>query len=262
MIEKGTSIHKKSIKRILEIDSKTEQINFLDIRFYKRNGEHYPSVTSILQYFPKGKFFEDWLKQVGYNADIIMKKSAEEGTMTHTLIEQYLEGKELSWLDDKGNALYPMHVWRMLIKFAEFWETYNPTLVESEIHLFSDKHKIAGTCDLVVEMNGELWILDIKTSNSLHTSYDLQLSAYTECWNELYTEKVTRNGILWLKSSKHGPDKSGKKIQGKGWELLESPRSISENFELFTKVYDLFKLENPNNKPIVDNFPYKIKMGK
>ena len=260
MIEKGTSIHKKSIKQIIEVDSTTERVNFLDIRFYKRKEKYYPSVTSILQYFPKGKFFEDWLKQVGYNADIIIKKSADEGTATHSLIEQYLEGKELAWLDDRGNALYPLNVWKMFLKFVDFWETHKPTLVESEIHLFSDKHEFAGTCDLVVEINNEKWILDIKTSNSLHTSYDLQLAAYSESRNELYEEKIDRIGILWLKSSKHGPDKSGKKIQGRGWELYESPRSIKENFELFTKVYDLFKLENPNNKPVLEDFPYKIKL--
>jgi hypothetical protein len=148
----------------------------------------------------------------------------------------------------------------MFLKFVDFWETHKPTLIESEIHLFSDKHEFAGTCDLVVEINSEKWLLDIKTSNSLHTSYDLQLAAYSESWNELYEEKIDRIGILWLKSSKHGPDKSGKKVQGRGWELYESPRSIKENFELFTKVYDLFKLENPNNKPVLDDFPYKIKL--
>jgi len=40
----------------------------------------------------------------------------------------------------------------MLLKFVDFWETEKPELIESEIHLFSDTHKIAGTCDLVVRM--------------------------------------------------------------------------------------------------------------
>jgi len=38
MIEKGHSIYKKSIKRLLELDDESKQVNFLDNRFYNRNG--------------------------------------------------------------------------------------------------------------------------------------------------------------------------------------------------------------------------------
>ena len=261
MIEKGHSIHKKSIKRLLEVDNESKQVNFLDTRFYNRNGEYYPSVTSILQYFPKGKFFENRLKDVGHNADIIAKKSADEGTQTHSLIEKYLTGEQIDWLDEKGNAVCSLNVWQMLLKFVEFWETEKPELIESEIHLFSDAHKIAGTCDLVVRMRDELWILDIKTSNSVHTSYDLQLAAYTTCWNETFEEKVTKNGIIWLKSSKHKADSKGNKIQGKGWEIVTSSRSIEENWNLFTKVHDLYKLENTNLEPSFNKFPISVKLN-
>jgi ATP-dependent exoDNAse (exonuclease V) beta subunit len=243
------------------VDEKSKQVNFLDNRFYKRNEEYYPSVTSILQYFPKGKFFENWLKDVGHNSDIIVKKAADEGTQTHSLIEQYLEGKKIDWLDEKGNAICSLPVWQMLLKFVEFWTIEKPELVESEIHLFSDKHKIAGTCDLVVRMRDELWILDIKTSNSVHTSYDLQLAAYTTCWNETFEEKVTKNGIIWLKSSKQKADSKGNKIQGKGWEVIISNRTIEENWELFNKVYDLYKLENPNSEPSFNQFPISVQLG-
>jgi len=260
MIEKGHSIHKKSIKRILEVDPEGKQVNFLDNRFYKRNNEYYPSVTSILNYFPKGKFFENWLKDVGHNAEYIAKKSADEGTQTHSLIEKYLTGEQINWLDEYGHATCSLNVWQMLLKFVEFWETEKPELIESEIHLFSDIHKIAGTCDLVAKLRNELWILDIKTSNNLHTSYDLQLAAYTTCWNETFEEKVTRNGIIWLKSSKQKADKKGDKIQGKGWEVITSERSIEENWELFNKVYDLYKLENTKQEPTFNKFPTSVQL--
>jgi hypothetical protein len=119
---------------------------------------------------------------------------------------------------------------------------------------------VAGTCDLVVRLRGELWILDIKTSNNLHTSYDLQLAAYTTCWNETFEEKISRTGIIWLKSAKQKPDKNNVKIQGKGWEVFTSPRTIEENWELFTKVYDLFKLENKNHEPSFNNYPTSVKL--
>lgn len=260
MIERHTKIYKKSVKRILEIDSEAKQVNFLDTRFYRKGEKYYPSITSVLQYFPKNKFFENWLKDVGHNSEVIVRKAADEGTQVHEAIENYLKGDIISWIDDYGNANYSLEVWKNIIKFDDFWKSAKPTLVESEIHLFSDEHEIAGTCDLVLEIDGELWILDIKTSNSLHTSQDLQIAAYAKMWNESFEEKVTRTGILWLKSSKRGPDKSKKKIQGKGWEIYESPRSIEENWDYFEKIHSLYKLENPNAKPAFETLPLTIQL--
>lgn len=260
MIEQGVKIYKKSVTRVLEIDQDAKQVNFLDTRFYKKGEKYYPSVTSVLQYFPKNKFFENWLKDVGHNSDIIVRKAANEGTQVHEAIEDYLLGKEITWLNEYSEAKYSMDVWKNILKFDEFWKQVKPTLIESEIHLFSDEAKIAGTCDLVLEIDGEIWILDIKTSNSLHTSQDLQIAAYAKMWNETFEEKVVRAGILWLKSSKRGPDKSGKKIQGKGWEVYESSRSIEENWDFFQKILDLYHLENPDAKPAFESFPLSVKL--
>jgi hypothetical protein len=148
----------------------------------------------------------------------------------------------------------------MILKFHDFWTTIKPTLIESEIHLFSDIYNYAGTCDLIVEIDGKRWLLDIKTSNSLHTSYDLQLAAYAQAWNELYEEKIDRIGILWLKSSKRGEDKSGKKIQGKGWELYEPERSIEENLKLFGYIHELYKLEHPEIKASNEQIPTEVQI--
>ena len=86
---------KKSYNRILEVSDDAKQITLPDSRYYRRNGEYYPSITYVLGYYPKGKFFEDWLKKVGYSAEHIVKKAGEEGTQVHEMIEEYLEGKEM-----------------------------------------------------------------------------------------------------------------------------------------------------------------------
>ena len=66
MIDKNVNVIKDpKIKRIVEYTEDNKQINVLDSRFYRRNGKYYPSVTSILNYFPKNHFFHSWLKDVG-----------------------------------------------------------------------------------------------------------------------------------------------------------------------------------------------------
>jgi hypothetical protein len=259
MIEKNVHVYKKSVTRILDIDPTSKRVSILDNRFYSRNQDYYPSVTSILQFMPKGKFFETWLKDVGHNADVIARKAADEGTQVHDAIEKYLKGEKIQWLNEEGYSNYSMDVWKLILKFHDFWTTHKPTLIESEIHLFSDQYKYAGTCDLVVEIDGVRWLLDIKTSNSIHTSMDLQLAAYAQAWNETFEEKIEKTGIIWLKSSKRGEGK-GDKMQGKGWEIYEPTRTFEENLKLFNSIHELFKLEYPNPKPSSEQFPIEIQL--
>jgi hypothetical protein len=243
---------KKSYDRILEISDDATQITLPDSRYYRRNGKYYPSVTYVLGYYPKGKFFENWLKQVGFASDYIVKKAAEEGTQTHELCEAYLNGEELNFLDSNGRPQYNPDVWQMFLRFVEFWETFKPGLIETEVHLFSDELKVAGTCDLIVEINGELWLLDLKTSNQLQTTYELQTAVYGQCYKECFGKKIDRYGILWLKSSKRKA--STGKMQGKGWEVVESSRTFEENIDIFKTVKRLFDLENPTHSPVFTEF--------
>jgi hypothetical protein len=243
---------KQSYNRILEISEDATQITLPDSRYYRRNGKYYPSVTYVLGYYPKGKFFENWLKQVGFSADYIVKKAAEEGTQVHELAEEYLNGAELNFLDERGRPQYNPDVWQMFLRFVEFWETFKPTLIETEVHIFSDELKVAGTCDLIVEINGELWLLDLKTSNQIQTVYELQTAVYGQCYEECFGKKIDRYGILWLKSSKRGPKKD--KMQGKGWEIVESSRTFEENIDIFKTVKRLFDLENPTHSPVFTEF--------
>jgi hypothetical protein len=259
MINKTDNIYTHPyLKRVVE--HKGEQINFLDQRFYKtEDGQYYPSVTSVLNYYPKNKFFENWLKDVSHNSEIIVRKASEEGTTVHTSIESYLDGNELRWLDEKGHAKYSLDVWKMILKFADFYETVKPELLASEIHLLNHEHKYAGTCDLVMKIDGKTWLLDIKTSNSLHTSYNLQLSAYATAWNDSYPEeKIDNVGILWLKSSKRSV-KEGK-LQGQGWEIVEPDKSIEDYFRMFLNIYEIYQLETPNSKPHFESLPISVKI--
>ena len=105
MIKQGMNILEQNEKKRLDFNPDLKQINFLDRRVYKRSeGVYYPSVTTILQYMPKNKFFETWLKDVGHNADLIMRKAGKEGTQVHEACERLVKGQEVSWMDDYGNA--------------------------------------------------------------------------------------------------------------------------------------------------------------
>ena len=147
----------------------------------------------------------------------------------------------------------------MILKFAEFWNNYKPELITTEYHLFSDIHEYAGTADLVVRLNNKLWLIDIKTSKSIHTSYELQLAAYAKAWNETHDEPIEETGILWLKSSVRTDGKNGK-IQGKGWEL-KPIGNIETYFNIFKNIYEIYNIENPDSKPYTEILPTSIKIA-
>lgn len=258
MEKKPTILKNRKYKRILELSEDALQITTLDSRFYRRNGKYYPSITHVLSVFPKGPHYEDWLKKHGYTSEHIAKKAAEEGTITHELCELYLLGQELHFLDERQQPKYNPEVWKMFLRFVDFWETYKPTLLETEVHLFSDELKIAGTCDIVCEIDGEIWIIDLKTSNAVQEVYEIQTTLYQQCYEECFDKKVGKTGILWLKSSSRGPDKTGQKIQGKNWQLIEPQRKFEHNIEIFKHIRAIFDLVNPKSQPNHMSFPITI----
>ena len=247
---------KRNIKhinnRILEISDDAKQITLPDSRYYRRNGEYYPSITHVLSSYPKGKHFEEWLKNMGRSADYIVRKAGEDGPKVHEMIEEYLEGTEMNFLNSTGYPQYDPSIWQMFLRFVDFWETYKPELIDQEIHLYSDTLKVAGTTDLVCKIGNDLWIIDHKTSNHMHTTYELQAAVYAHCYEECFGIKPDKVGILWLKSSKRKSAKG--KMQGKGWEMILPTRTQEENIEIFKTVKQLFDLENPNEAPIFTEF--------
>ena len=248
---------KYSYNRILEISEDFKQVTLPDSRYYLRNGKYYPSVTYVLNFYPKGPHYEKWLKTVGFASEYIVKKAQEDGTEVHLLIEQYLNGEELNFLNQKGNPQYNPEVWQMFLRFVDFWELYKPKLIETEIHLFSDNLLVAGTCDMVCEINKELWIIDFKTGNHIHPISELQTAVYDKCYEECFGKKPQRRGVLWLKSSTRKSSKN--KMQGKGWQIIESSRTQEENVEIFKNVRKLFDLENPTSAPIFETFITSVK---
>lgn len=245
-------------------DPKHQQINFLDERFYTSgNGIYYPSVTTILDVYPKGQGFHNWLKSFGIQSEEIVKKAAQQGTNVHNAIDRYLNGEKLQWSDNEQSN-YSLEEWLMILKFEEFWKLTTPKILAHELSLVSEELEFGGTIDLVCSIKNplgkpEIWLIDHKTSNSIHTSHELQLAAYATMWNLLNPKyKIERTGILHLKAGTRGYDSKGEKIQGKGWQIKEFDRSYHEAYEVFKHVHAIWKEENPTYKPKNKIYPDSI----
>lgn len=270
MIEEGININEQEsfFKRnnnifITREDKRLKRIDFLDRRVYKRDeGVYYPSVTSILSALPADPFFLQWMQDVGKNADIIRDRAAKEGTQVHEGIEQLVKGNKLEWVDEYGNAKYNLNVWKMLLKFQDFYNVAKPKTLASEMFLYSDKYQYAGTTDYLCQVGEETWLLDFKTSNHIGLSYDLQLAAYAKALEELKGIKVDRCGILWLKASTRTQKFVPKQgiCQGEGW-IVSFVKDIDKAFEVFQHVYSIYKTLYPKIEPYTKSYPVEISLN-
>lgn len=263
---------KHQIARSSFYDPTINRIDVLDNRYYFRNGTddlYYPSVTTILEAYPKGWALEDWHKAVGYNADIILNDAARTGTKIHDAIKLYVGGVKLEFgniTNDVFVSNYTLEEWQMLCRFVKFWTVCKPRLIACEVTLLSDVYKLGGTIDLVVELmneNGEFerWIIDTKSTNYIHPTHELQIAAYAIMWNEVNPDYfIERAGILHLKATTRGADKSGKKIQGEKWQLKEFDRHYGDAFKVFKSVRAVWDNENPTWEPKNLSYPGSLQL--
>jgi hypothetical protein len=235
-----------------------KQVSFLDERFYfdGQSQTYLPSVTTILDVYPKGFGYYQWLKDLGSNADVVMERAGTQGSNIHNAIQLFLNGNEVKWVDgEKEN--YTLEEWLMFLKFIEFYKTFKPETISVEMSLADAELGYGGTLDYVCKINGEIWLLDWKSGNSIHKGNKIQITAYQRLWNKLSTPKIQRIGLVHLKAMTRGLDKSGKVMQGEGWKIEEVTEQ-EHLYNLFEHAQAIWKEEHPNNKPKNEVYPDRI----
>jgi hypothetical protein len=240
-----------------KIDLHKNRIEFTDSRFYlSEEGSYIPSVTTILDAYPKDASFYKWLKDVGQDADTIRDEAGRRGSNVHELTEKYDSGEEVSYINNQGWPAFKMLEWSMFERYVEFTEKIKPEIDMMELHMISDKLGFAGTLDRVVSINGKKILLDIKTSNSIQPTHWLQLSAYNELLKEGGAISIDQVAILWLNAKTRTEGKGGV-IQGKGWQLITKDISeVEKDWEIFKTTYKLWQAINGDIKP--RNLSYKL----
>lgn len=232
------------------LNTNQKQITFLDNRFYQHETGYVPSVTTILQAYPKDAHFYTWLKQVGENADEIRDEAGRRGSIVHELTERYDRGEEVNLMDDYGKIGYKLIEWAMFERYVDFCNRFPFEVVMNEQNMVSQKLGFAGTIDRLIDFNGKSYLIDIKTSNVVHEHYWLQLSAYNELITEAYGfNPVEERAILWLNAKTRSEGKKGD-IQGKGWQLIiRSHDKYDIDKKLFDATHILWKHQNETIEP-------------
>tara|TARA_Y100001963_G_scaffold151714_1_gene235097 strand:- start:1112 stop:1858 length:747 start_codon:yes stop_codon:yes gene_type:complete len=206
-------------------------------RWYKIGDEEVPSVTTVLNGFKNPHWLMEFLvKQAGGDTRLLYDKKSEAlriGTLVHESIDKILNNESIIIEHDH-------EVQKALISFLGFWKKFNPKPIAKETTLYCEEQRngslrfpFAGTADLVAEIDGELWMLDYKTSQQLNPDMGLQLTAYKMLWDCSHDRKIDRLGIVWCKKNFKGkyPTKTTKYLH----EYEYTPRDWYCVFKVFKK---------------------------
>ena len=162
-------------------------------RYYTLDdGTRLPSVTTVLGAVKKQSILE-WRKRVGEEqANKISKVATTRGTNMHTLCERYLNNQALG---------------EIMPDAKEMFLTIKPHLNKiNNIHyqeqsLWSKKIEMAGRVDCIAEYEGELSVIDFKTSRKVKKKewiedYFWQTTAYALMYEELIGRTINNLVII------------------------------------------------------------------
>lgn len=170
------------------------------VRYYMNEElqEAYPSVTTILSFINAPKF-AGWRRRVGEEAaNRKTRRATTRGTRLHTLFEHYLNNETI-----KDREEYQVPLIELMFNAAKpVLDNRINNIFEQETFMSSGKLEIAGTVDLIAEFDGELAVIDFKTSEREKPEewlegYFVQLSAYWAMFAEA-TGVVPKKLVVFL----------------------------------------------------------------
>ena len=167
-------------------------------RNYIVDGKPLPSVTSVISFINKDKFIK-WRQKVGDQvADLKSRKAAARGTKLHRVLEEYLMNGDYKSLEEFKTPLIQL----MFGSAKGQLDSRLNNIYHQETKMSSHRIGVAGTVDLICEVDGELSIVDFKTSakekpEEWLEDYFVQLSAYWAMFSER-TGMVPKKLVVFL----------------------------------------------------------------
>lgn len=151
-------------------EDKEKSIKMKEEKYYY-NGVPVPRVTEIISKMISEEYLLYWANSLGFKGQGYKKTvdaATNIGSTSHDLISRFLKGETFT-TDDIP-----------YLGFRKWWldisanNTVN--VLGSEVSLSCPY--FGGTYDLLVEINGLIYLVDFKTSNHVSYKYYLQLAAY------------------------------------------------------------------------------------
>lgn len=258
---------KKDI-RIVDHDRGIVSVTLIDERWYARPTtdvetglpayEYVPSVTWICQHYPKGIGYYKWLAGRGWDeAEAIKVAAGEKGSKVHQAVAELLQGRAVrmdsEFLVDGVASPLTVEEWECVRSFAAWWWSLpEPEALAVELPVWGQGY--AGTVDLLARWGGEVWLIDLKTSQDVWPSHEIQVTAYRDALPSALCPPLPGGrdalglGILQL----------GYRRNQAGYKFTE----VEYQPELFAAARTIWAKETAGQRPVRRDYPLEIDLAR
>lgn len=253
---------------------------FPDSHVYMVNGKRATGVTSYLGIKDKSiplviwavDLFKNFLLEIeGNGIGKITRAHIEEGAMlhkvrkeeaatigdiAHTWIEQHIKGEKPEMPEDPKVII-------AISGFLDWVKEHKVKFISSERVVYSKKHGFIGKMDIEAKVDGDLCLVDIKTSNGLYNTYSMQTAAYVKADEEESAREYKGRWLIRLAKETETDYndrmiKKGKKeftpyVAFEARYLDETAGNIERDYEAFLACKKLYEWDKATDFWIQDN---------
>jgi len=283
----------KPAHQVIEI----KMIQWFDDHFYKitytvdgfEMTDYFPSATTKLGVVAK-PFLAKWRGDIGNReADLRMFEASERGVRLHHAWYVLTTGGAVVYnpfqrpnyneyelekimADNFGNVAVIRYQDEMyeLYKLQRWLQVVNPTIIASEMIVYSIPNRDAGTTDNVMSIKegeymingakplklpGGVYIVDLKTGNVVDDDAFMQTACYAKCYQEMVKTEIVGTLIL------HTGSKVRSAIEGLS-TLYRSKEQMEQDYQDYRLAAALWERKNGDSKPKVFEFPSLLNFRK
>jgi len=176
---------------------------------YKLNGRKIPSVTTVISTVLNidYSFLDPWYRDFGTAVHKAIELDVMDGLDEHSVMPEALI---------------------CLLAFREFVEKVNLRSIVPETRLYNEKLMVAGTMDIIADLQGEKYIIDLKTAGNKSTK--------KSGWHKIQTAGYS---LLLDKDQKNPPKRGALYLfREGGYEFIPHPDVRDTHmFDSMVKVY-------------------------
>lgn len=181
--------------------------------YFTSSGEKVAGTTTIIGRWKDAGALINWAWKRGKDFPneplyATRDEAANIGTAAHAMVEARIDGNDpysvasLAGLTTEGREKA-----NKSFSAYERWASMSKLeVIAQEMLLVSDKYRYGGTPDAIGRLDGQLCLVDWKTSNGVYSDYLLQLAAYKNLWEENHPDQLLTGGFHLCRFSKESGD--------------------------------------------------------
>lgn len=163
------------------------------------------------------------------------EKAGDWGTQVHAWAESFIkskmEGTQAPALpEDPIQAKAAAH-------FMKWAENNKVRFLVSEKGLYSEKYFIGGIVDIICEVDGKVWMADIKTGSGIYPEHFAQMAGYQIMSEEMGMEPI--NGHIVLNLTKEGKFDERRSV------------SLDDSKRLFLGALDIYRVQEKLKNQVI-----------